>query len=416
MKNFILSHKRWQQIFDVQLLIALIGIFLEVPSQNKKSLGILIQGAFFIIVLGLNLYSQKVNRQNVIIFEIVRWLNLFGLSTLFPSVWVEIGNYFLKNVPQLEILWVLLLWMSYLVLLLPLAILFVGTLKNWFLRLIGVGLLGTQYGPDSLLKISKNLPWLHSITSQGVIAALALLILACFLGKEWGFHFNPNLKFVKSRSFQYSVLVLLILFASIDVFYNAFINYDKQIYTAFFKYSIDLQKKYFTIASFTSALEPGILEETERYLAIIILLAGFKRYRSWRVPIAIYGSALLFGLSHLGNIGWNGETFEATIAQVIGVMGSGFLWAVLYLYSGKLWLPMIFHFWMDYLANLQTGWNSAGWQFNGWATDYISEVLMVLVPLVVTIWMMYGKRRELLEENADRLMNVPLKKLMVAFN
>ena len=187
MKNFILSHKRWQQIFDVQLLIALIGIFLEVPSQNKKSLGILIQGAFFIIVLWLNLYSQKVNRQNGIIFEIVRWLNLFGLSTLFPSVWVEIGNYFLKNVPQLEILWVLLLWVSYLVLLLPLAILFVGTLKNWFLRLIGVGLLGTQYGPDSLLKISKNLPWLHSITSQGVIAALALLILACFLGKEWGF-------------------------------------------------------------------------------------------------------------------------------------------------------------------------------------------------------------------------------------
>lgn len=331
-------------------------------------------------------------------------------------MWVEIGNYFLKNVPQLEILWVLLLWVSYLVLLLPLAILFVGTLKNWFLRLIGVGLLGTQYGPDSLLKISKNLPWLHSITSQGVIAALALLILACFLGKEWGFHFNPNLKFVKSRSFQYSVLILMILFASIDVFYNAFINYDKQICTAFFKYSIDLQKKYFTIVSFTSALEPGILEETERYLAIIILLAGFKRYRSWRVPIAIYGSALLFGLSHLGNIGWNGETFEATIAQVIAVMGSGFLWAVLYLYSGKLWLSMIFHFWMDYLANLQTGWNSAGWQFNGWATDYISEVLMVLVPLVVTIWMMYGKRRELLEENADRLMNVPLKKLMVAFN
>lgn len=30
---------------------------------------------------------------NGIIFEIVRWLNLFGLSTLFPSVWVEIGNY-----------------------------------------------------------------------------------------------------------------------------------------------------------------------------------------------------------------------------------------------------------------------------------------------------------------------------------
>lgn len=406
MKDFTLSHKRWQQIFDVQLLIALIWMLLEVIFQNKNSVGNLIQGAFFIIVLGLNFYNQRVNRQNGIIFEIVRWLNLFGLSTLFPSVWVEIGNYFLKNVPQLEILWVLLLWMSYLVLLLPLAILFAGSLKNWFLRLIGVGLLGTQYGPDSLLKIGKNLPWLHSITSQGVVAAFALLILACFLGKAWGFHFNPNLKFVKSRNFQYSVLLLLVLFAFIDVFYNAFINYDKQIWTAFFRYSIDLQKKYFTIASFTAALEPGIFEETERYLAIIILLAGFNQYRNLRVPIAIYGSTLLFGLSHLGNVDWNGETFEATIAQVIGVMGSGFLWAVLYLYSGKLWLPMIFHFLMDYLENLQSGWNSAGWQFNSWATDYISEVLMVLVPLAVTVWMMYGKRREVLEENADRLMNL----------
>lgn len=408
MKDFTLSHKRWQQIFEVQLLIALIWMLLEVIFQNKNSVGNLIQGAFFIIVLGLNFYNQRVNRQNGIIFEIVRWLNLFGLSTLFPSVWVEIGNYFLKNVPQLEILWVLLLWMSYLVLLLPLAILFAGSLKNWFLRLIGVSLLGTQYGPDSLLKISKNLPWLHSITSQGVIAAFALLILACFLGKEWKFHFNPNLKFIKSKNFQYSVLILLFLFTFIDVFYNAFISYDKQIWTAFFRYSIDLQKRYFTIASFTSALEPGVLEETERYLAIIILLAGFKRHRSWRVPIAIYGSALLFGLSHLGNVGWNGETFEATIAQVIGVMGSGFLWAVLYLYSGKLWIPMIFHFLTDYLANLQSGWNSAGWQFNGWATDYISEVLMVLVPLAVTVWMMYGKRRDVLEENADRLMNLPV--------
>ena len=406
MKDFTLSHKRWQQIFDVQLLIALIWMLLEVIFQNKNSVGNLIQGAFFIIVLGLNFYNQRVNRQNGIIFEIVRWLNLFGLSTLFPSVWVEIGNYFLKNVPQLEILWVLLLWMSYLVLLLPLAILFAGSLKNWFLRLIGVGLLGTQYGPDSLLKIGKNLPWLHSITSQGVVAAFALLILACFLGKAWGFHFNPNLKFVKSRNFQYSVLLLLVLFAFIDVFYNAFINYDKQIWTAFFRYSIDLQKKYFTIASFTAALEPGIFEETEKYLAIIILLAGFNQYRNLRVPIAIYGSTLLFGLSHLGNVDWNGETFEATIAQVIGVMGSGFLWAVLYLYSGKLWLPMIFHFLMDYLANLQSGWNSSGWQFNSWATDYISEVLMVLVPLAVTVWMMYGKRREVLEENADRLMNL----------
>lgn len=46
MKDFTLSHKRWQQIFDVQLLIALIWMLLEVIFQNKNSVGNLIQGAF----------------------------------------------------------------------------------------------------------------------------------------------------------------------------------------------------------------------------------------------------------------------------------------------------------------------------------------------------------------------------------
>jgi hypothetical protein len=148
------------------------------------------------------------------------------------------------------------------------------------------------------------------------------------------------------------------------------------------------------------------LEETERYLMILIFLTGFKYARKWRLPITVYASGILFGLSHAGNVGWNGETFSATIAQVIGVMGSGFLWAVLYLYTGKLCLPMLYHFLMDYLANLQSGWNSAGWTFSGYASDYIQEILMVGVPLVFTIWMMYGKRRAVIEENVDRLLNL----------
>lgn len=67
---------------------------------------------------------------------------------------------------------------------------------------------------------------------------------------------------------------------------------------------------------------------------------------------------------------------------------------------------MIFHFLMDYLADLQSGWNSAGWQFSGWTADYISEILMVAVPLAFTIWMMFGQRRAVLEENANRLLNL----------
>lgn len=59
----------------------------------------------------------------------------------------------------------------------------------------------------------------------------------------------------------------------------------------------------FSIPNLTAAIEPGILEETERYLLIVIFLAGFNRFPKYRIPVAIYGSAILFGLSHLSNFG-----------------------------------------------------------------------------------------------------------------
>ena len=406
MNDVIMSLKRWQQIFNVQMIITLIVTILEMIPKRERNAGNIFQLVCLVLVIGLNFYVQfKRKNPSKISYEINRWFTLWLLSDLFIDTWLKVGNYFLLNFKQLEILCVLLLWAAYLVLLLPLAVLYAGDLKKWYLRLIAVYLLDQQYGPDQLLLVSKNLRIMHSITWQGVIAALALLILACFLGYAWGYRFNPNLKFVKSRNFQMSIFVIVIAFATIDLFYNAFSDYDKQIWTAFFSYSIDIQSKYLTIPNLTSAIEPGILEETERYLMVLIFIAGFNRFPKWRVPIAVYASGILFGLSHAGNVGWNGETLSAAIAQVIGVMGSGFLWAVLYLYSGKLWLPMIFHFLMDYLADLQSGWNSAGWQFSGWATDYISEILMVAVPLAFTIWMMFGQRRAVLEENANRLLN-----------
>ncbi|MBI1700000.1 immunity protein [Lactobacillus crispatus] len=137
------------------------------------------------------------------------------------------------------------------------------------------------------------------------------------------------------------------------------------------------------------------------------------RFPKYRIPVAIYGSAILFGLSHLSNFGWHGESFTATIAQVIGVMGSAFIWAELYLYTGKLWLPMIYHFLMDYISDLQSGWNSAGWSWNGEITDYIYTVLIVGVPLLFSIWMLFGKRRQVMEDNADLILNLNGRQSMI---
>ena len=317
----------------------------------------------------------------------------------------------LKNLPAIEILLVLLLWAVYIFLLVPIAVVHVGPIKNWFLRLLTIYFLDIQYGDAQNLAINPDFRWLHSLTYQGVIAAIALLTMTYFLVKAWDYHFNPNLKFIKSPSFQKKILLALLIMATIDLFYNEFINYDKAIWTVFF--GVDIGSFKFSIPNLTAAIEPGILEETERYLLIVIFLAGFNRFPKYRIPVAIYGSAILFGLSHLSNFGWHGESFTSTIAQVIGVMGSAFIWAELYLYTGKLWLPMIYHFLMDYISDLQSGWNSAGWSWNGEITDYIYTVLIVGVPLLFSIWMLFGKRRQVMEDNADLILNLNGRQSMI---
>ena len=265
---------------------------------------------------------------------------------------------------------------------------FIGDLFNLAFNTAIMGLnFYVQFKKDSSKTNTQIVRWLHSLTYQGVIAAIALLTMTCFLVKAWGYHFNPNLKFIKSPSFQKKILLALLIMATIDLFYN--------------------------IPNLTAAIEPGILEETERYLLIVIFLAGFNRFPKYRIPVAIYGSAILFGLSHLSNFGWHGESFTATIAQVIGVMGSAFIWAELYLYTGKLWLPMIYHFLMDYISDLQSGWNSAGWSWNGEITDYIYTVLIVRVPLLFSIWMLFGKRRQVMEDNADLILNLNGRQSMI---
>ena len=142
--------------------------------------------------------------------------------------------------------------------------------------------------------------------------------------------------------------------------------------------------------------------DPERYINIMILLIASRNLKKWRIPIAVYGSTLLFALPHFSNIGWNGQTVAATISQVLAVTDA-MIWVVAYFYIGKLWFIMIVHFFNDYFINIQWGWNSPStWtgDFNDWATT----IIPLIFGLIVTIWMMYGKRRLVMEEKVDRLL------------
>ncbi|MBA1393048.1 hypothetical protein EQ500_04060 [Lactobacillus sp. XV13L] len=235
------SNKKWLKIYSYELLfcilsLALLILFFHGWASKPGARGVAL--TVILLIGGTNLYCLRSSRPNQIVHGISKWLNIVIVPTYLCSCWVLLGNLLLKTLPQVEILTVILLWLIYVVLLLPLAMSWAATVKNWFLRLLAITFIGIQYGPDARLNVDRHLTLMHAITSQGVIAALSLFVLACFLGYAWGFRFNPNLKFRKGPNFQQSVFVILLLFTLIDLLYNCFNAYNQDLWSALFRYDI----------------------------------------------------------------------------------------------------------------------------------------------------------------------------------
>lgn len=93
------------------------------------------------------------------------------------------------------------------------------------------------------------------------------------------------------------------------------------------------------------------------------------------------------------------EPFIAAISQVIMAFVSGLVWAIIYLYTGKLWAMMIIHGIYDYFMFLQPiGISTSNSIF------IIYCVIEVIIPILLTIWMLTGKRYKVLQANARRIM------------
>lgn len=85
MNEVILPRKRWQQIFNVQMIFALIVTILE-----------MIPIVFLCLVIGLNFYVQfKRKNPSKLNHEITRWINLWLFNGYFIDVWLATGNYLL---------------------------------------------------------------------------------------------------------------------------------------------------------------------------------------------------------------------------------------------------------------------------------------------------------------------------------
>jgi membrane protease YdiL (CAAX protease family) len=66
-------------------------------------------------------------------------------------------------------------------------------------------------------------------------------------------------------------------------------------------------------------------------------------------------AAIHFGLLHLGNIIWGGQSAANTLAQAVSTGAFGFLAVALMIFSGSIWVPILMHGLADFPMQFETG-------------------------------------------------------------
>lgn len=367
----------WSRMCWIALTILLLNFILKIWGKNKHSIKIASQwlGSLTLILIF-----------NFLIYTTTSMLNLMVKPLVLVSSIVGVVLLLLVDIPVVVVNF--------------------PVVKNWFMRLFMIFILYLNYSYN-VNRFLGTSGVIKAIIRSGVIIALATFILAFFITRAWQLKFQWNLKLGKSKNFQWLALILLLIFSVWFAFFNSFVTLAPSLADLLCFWQWDFSTFEVTLNSVLAAIEAGIFEETLRYLNLVILLVAMRNFK-YRMIFAIVISSILFSLSHLGNLGIS--TFlikfdlETTLQQVVYTFGAGMLFAVIYLYTGKLWLSISIHGLVDLIALSETPLTRI---VSPLITDgWISAIIILLIPLVVALLMMTGKRKTFMGENVGRIIAV----------
>ena len=367
----------WSRMCWIALTILLLNFILKIWGKNKHSIKIASQwlGSLTLILIF-----------NFLIYTTTSMLNLMVKPLVLVSSIVGIVLLLLVDIPVVVVNF--------------------PVVKNWFMRLFMIFILYLNYSYN-VNRFLGTSGVIKAIIRSGVIIALATFILAFFITRAWQLKFQWNLKLGKSKNFQWLALILLLTFSVWFAFFNSFVTLAPSLADLLCFWQWDFSTFEVTLNSVLAAIEAGIFEETLRYLNLVILLVAMRNFK-YRMIFAMVISSILFSLSHLGNLGIS--TFlikfdlETTLQQVVYTFGAGMLFAVIYLYTGKLWLSISIHGLVDLIALSETPLTRI---VSPLITDgWISAIIILLIPLVVALLMMTGKRKTFMGENVGRIIAV----------
>lgn len=326
-----------------------------------------------------------------------RWLQCLVQPIILTVVWTIMTREIIVRL-QLPARGVMVITMAYfIVMFAPMAGIVGGKLKTslarilypawWFV--IVITLVGSIYpakfaGPRTF----------ELILTTGALGAVAFFLMMVATMRAWHLSW-PGINPQFGRGFSWLSLIILLGLGFLFIFINSFSTGDRwsNILTSY-----DLHLAYSSREYLLTAFEAGVAEETLcRFAFLGVLLYVFRNFRN-QALWAILVSSFLFGILHFGNA--LVQPFMITFLQAVSAMALGLYFAVIYLYTGQLWLSMLMHFLLDWLAFSASG--SVVMTGSPTIADWYLLIVEVLFFGGITAWMMFGDRRQVIDRHARR--------------
>lgn len=406
--------KKWDKILQLQVVVTfVVGIyFLILPNQisAKTTTNPVLTWASWIdllLVIVLHFFRNK-RKQMEILYHIFAFLLPFSLLYFYKILFYRLASCLSPISQVVAIIGLIGYVLSYI----PMAVAEYGNLQNPLARVIGIefvleSILANSYRPG----VSNS--FFNDFIQSGIFNSCLMLIFSYLVLTFWGLKFDLNAKFKKSSNLQWWVLIFLIIFAVWYPFYYSFISIAQTPMNAIWNFDFSLldptQSSSFDSAwrVIFTAIEAGTFEELFRYTMVMALLVGLSKAR-FRIQWTVLISGVIFGVGHIINY-FNGsiKVLEQSLIQVTVTSVFGMFAAILFLYTSKVWAPMLLHFVTDFLffshTSLADGMPNflSGYSYSAWGI----ALLTIAVPLVVIIFMLTGKRLKFMQENAARLVS-----------
>ena len=364
--------------YRLQLLLAIIIVSINTSSRG----GVASLLVLLMLIIALLFTSVARSSRNL------RYIN-WGIQLLTAPVLLSFttGSLLMltSSLPFVSILVLL----SYLVIFIPYTKLYVKPLRNTWLRLLWViFFFQIAIGPASYygVTVTTGNVWFTSLITTGCLGAIAYLIVIIKAFASW--HLQTPLSFAKYHVkvnwgviLVYLLLVLLFLYSNLAGYQELRMKGELQLWQ-----------------DFLTSLESGIGEETLCRFAILTLLMIICRHSKRKILLVIFTSSLIFGLLHFINL--IDQSWSLTVYQFCFTTISGIFFALIFLYTGRLWLVMVIHFAMDFVSSFS---EISAMNSTISLADYQSIVVLALLMLVLTIWMMRGKRGKVMQTRAQLL-------------